>query len=56
MQAWLILFRVRLVTNVFAHFMIWMNFVIVVPANAQDAILVKNKSCMKTAAILFVWL
>jgi hypothetical protein len=33
-----------------------MHFVIVVPADAQDAILVKNKSGVKAAAILLVWL
>jgi hypothetical protein len=54
MQAGLVFFRVCFVANVLAQLVIGMMLFIVIIANAEKSLLVKNKSGMKTAAILFV--
>jgi hypothetical protein len=55
MQARMVLAGVLLVPMIFAHSMIWVFFVVVVCANAQDAIFIKYKCGMKTLACLFLW-
>jgi hypothetical protein len=49
-----IVLRVVFVTKVFSHLVIGMVFVVVVCSDANDSLFVKDESCMKTAAILFL--